>query len=350
MWMPKVSIILPVFNVSNYIRKCLISIIEQKGFKDYEVIIVNDGTEDDSIDKIIDLIDFYNNIKLINKSNGGVGQARNIGISRSIGQYILFVDSDDWLEKDMIYTMYKRAVNTNSEIVICGANKAYEDNSIEKMELGNLPRDSFPKDEVIKTFLNRNFLIGNFLWNKLIKRDLLVSNNIFFPEKQDFGEDALIVLKTLFYANKIAIVQQQLYNYLQRNGSITKGDLKKEAIFIKNLHRMKKFLLEKQLLEKYKVEFRNYELRIFLNINGRASRNLWSEDAVFLKKIVKNEIQSIKFKKVVFGNSIDYKTKFKFLLYKIKLDNAAYYFLQKFLSGNLHTNKVISKKEKKWVR
>ncbi|WP_217355430.1 hypothetical protein, partial [Heyndrickxia coagulans] len=99
-----------------------------------------------------------------------------------------------------------------------------------------------------------------------------------------------------------------------------------------------------------KVEFRNYELRIFLNINGRASRNLWSEDAVFLKKIVKNEIQSIKFKKVVFGNSIDYKTKFKFLLYKIKLDNAAYYFLQKFLSGNLHTNKVISKKEKKWVR
>ncbi|QJE31637.1 glycosyltransferase [Heyndrickxia coagulans] len=251
MWMPKVSIILPVFNVSNYIRKCLISIIEQKGFKDYEVIIVNDGTEDDSIDKIIDLIDFYNNIKLINKSNGGVGQARNIGISRSIGQYILFVDSDDWLEKDMIYTMYKRAVNTNSEIVICGANKAYEDNSIEKMELGNLPRDSFPKDEVIKTFLNRNFLIGNFLWNKLIKRDLLVSNNIFFPEKQDFGEDALIVLKTLFYANKIAIVQQQLYNYLQRNGSITKGDLKKEAIFIKNLHRMKKFLLEKQLLEKY---------------------------------------------------------------------------------------------------
>lgn len=108
MWMPKVSIILPVFNVSNYIRKCLISIIEQKGFKDYEVIIVNDGTEDDSIDKIIDLIDFYNNIKLINKSNGGVGQARNIGISRSIGQYILFVDSDDWLEKDMIYTMYKR--------------------------------------------------------------------------------------------------------------------------------------------------------------------------------------------------------------------------------------------------
>ncbi|WP_416145200.1 glycosyltransferase family 2 protein [Planococcus koreensis] len=132
---PKISIIIPVYNVESYITRCLQSVIKQRHFEEFEVIVVNDGSTDKSIDLIQDAVGSFHNIEIIHQANKGLSEARNTGIKAAAGEYISFVDSDDWIEPEMLSVMYERAIQNQSDIVVCEMRKVMEENIDEFIEI-----------------------------------------------------------------------------------------------------------------------------------------------------------------------------------------------------------------------
>ena len=203
----KISVIVPVYNVEKYIRKCLDSLVNQT-FKDFEVILVNDGSTDTSQNIIDEYLPKYPFIHAYKKENGGMSSARNVGLEYATGEYIAFVDSDDYVEMFFLEKMYQRMIDTNSDVVICDY---YALNEEEKRTIKCHMQFS-PEDK--KEYL----LSPPMVWNKLIKKDIM--DKIRFKEGI-FYEDLDICVRMLPYINKVSFVDEPLYNYyLQHSGSV----------------------------------------------------------------------------------------------------------------------------------
>lgn len=206
--MSKFSIIIPVYNVEKYLEKCLDSIKNQT-YKDYEVIIVNDGTKDNSMD-IAKKYDF----KIINQKNQGLSAARNTGVKNATGDYLLFVDSDDYLEKDLLKELNKSLKN-NPDLVRFQIKEVYEDGK----EI-NYPEEEFQNKSGVEAFsiISKYHFVEN-AWAYLYKKTFYEKNKFKFKEgtiHEDFGIVPLIIMK----ANKVNSINYLGYNYLQRSGSI----------------------------------------------------------------------------------------------------------------------------------
>lgn len=210
--MKKISVIVPVYNVEEYLPKCLDSIINQT-LKDIEIIVVNDGSPDNS-QKIIDKYKKKDKrIISIIKENGGLGSARNTGVSKSTGEYIYYLDSDDYIELDMLENMYNEAKDKNLDIVICGYNSVY----------GSKKVPSIISEKLIKeTKNNDKSKIFNTVsaWCKIYKRDFLLKQEVKFVEEKVWYEDLAYSIKLMSSTNKIGIVNKPFYNYLIRENSI----------------------------------------------------------------------------------------------------------------------------------
>ena len=216
---PKVSIIVPVYNVQNYINRCLKSLVNQT-LDDLEIIIVNDGSTDFSKEIINKYMEKYQNkIRYFEKENGGLSSARNFGIKYATGKYIAFLDSDDYVEKDMYKTMYEVAEKENSEMVECDFIWEYMDKKIfDKRRNYKNKREIMKKPRVVA-------------WNKLIKSEIIKSNEIFFPDGLIY-EDIEFFYKLLPHINKISYVQKNFVHYVQRKDSLSnKQDNKTNDIF-----------------------------------------------------------------------------------------------------------------------
>ena len=205
----KLSIIVPVYGVEKYIDKCLNSLVKQS-LKEIEIIVVNDGTKDNS-QKIIDkyVKKYPDKIKSYIKENGGQGSARNYGLEKANGEYIGYVDSDDFVEKDMYKKLYNKAKENNYDIVVCGNYNVSEDY----------------QNKNIDTFINNyntdleNIFFGKMaVWNKIYKRDILIKNKLEFKEKVWY-EDLAFTLKAIMNSNTFAFIDEPLYDYLIREGS-----------------------------------------------------------------------------------------------------------------------------------
>ena len=155
---PLVSVIVPVYNVERYLNRCLNSIISQT-FKDIEIICVNDGSTDTSLKILKEYQKIDNRIIVINKENEGVSKSRNKGIEVAKGEYIVFVDSDDWINLDMVEYMYNKAKNTDTDIVMCTYMREYINNSKEKVF--NLPDEIIFEDEAKRYLLYKSDIIDN---------------------------------------------------------------------------------------------------------------------------------------------------------------------------------------------
>ena len=205
----KLSIIVPVYGVEKYIDKCLNSLVKQS-LKEIEIIVVNDGTKDNS-QKIIDkyVKKYPDKIKSYIKENGGQGSARNYGLEKANGEYIGYVDSDDFVEKDMYKKLYNKAKENNYDIVVCGNYNVSEDY----------------QNKNIDTFINNyntdleNIFFGKMaVWNKIYKRDILIKNKLEFKEKVWY-EDLAFTLKAIMNSKTFAFIDEPLYDYLIREGS-----------------------------------------------------------------------------------------------------------------------------------
>ncbi|MCM1371292.1 MAG: glycosyltransferase [Clostridium sp.] len=210
--MVKVSIIVPVYNVEKYLDKCLNSLINQT-LRDIEIIIVNDGTKDNSQVIIDKYVEKDKRIKSYIKENGGLSDARNYGMKYAIGEYIGFVDSDDYVENDMFEKMYNKAVSNNFDIVTCDLNYVY-DKKIKRCSC-NINNDLLNKEDIKKNMI----YIYPTAWNKIYKKSKF---SHFDFKKGVWYEDVEFMYRILPYISSIGVVHETLYQYVQRPGAISK--------------------------------------------------------------------------------------------------------------------------------
>ena len=210
----KISVIIPVYNVEKYLPKCLDSVLNQ-GFDGVEIIAVNDGSTDSSGEILKTYAEKYNNIIVINQENGGQGDAKNKGIKNASGDYFLFLDSDDSIKKDTLKVCYDTATKTDADIVWFGRESISESgNSLGFKKIHTGEMRLIDKDEMPLLYAD-----DSFITNKLIKKELFLDNNIFYPERAWY-EDFRVLAKIFLKAKKIALLEDCFYNYLIRSNSI----------------------------------------------------------------------------------------------------------------------------------
>ena len=209
MVMPKVSVIVPVYNVYDYLDKCLDSLVNQT-LKDIEIIVVNDGSPDNSQEIIDKYSKKYKNIFGYVKENGGLSDARNYGIKKATGEYLAFIDSDDYIDSTMLEKMYNKGTLDNLDIVLCNSINVYEDSSMVLIKTNNNYSDDMVK----------NYLVAPpMACIRIYKRSLF--DKISF-KKNIYYEDLELTPKMVKYTKKIGFIDEGLYYYYQRSGSIMK--------------------------------------------------------------------------------------------------------------------------------
>ena len=208
-----ISVIVPVYNVEKYLERCIDSILRQT-YSDLEILLIDDGSSDNS-GKICDkYVKKDNRIKVIHKKNGGISDVRNVGIENAKGDYIGFVDSDDYIADDMFETLYKLSNENNADISIVSFYEMYNGKLIGVRDDKTLTKMN--KQEALKELLiDTN--IQSYMWNKLFKKELF--DNLRFPLGKNF-EDIATVLLIFERANKVVLLQDPKYYYLRRDDSI----------------------------------------------------------------------------------------------------------------------------------
>ena len=248
--MPKVSIIVPVYNVEEYLEKCLDSLVNQT-LKDIEIIIVNDGSTDGSKEKIQEYINKYKNIVYLEKENGGLSSARNYGIPYAKGEYIGFVDSDDYVEVTMYEKMYNKAIEEKSDMVECDFIWEYPNKKRE--DIGKIYADK--KEAIVEARV--------VAWNKIIKKDIIEKTKITFPEGLRY-EDIEFFYKIVPYLDKISFVKETLVHYIQRESSIANTQNERTGEIFKIWENVLNYYIENNIFNEYRSELEYSYTRILL--------------------------------------------------------------------------------------
>lgn len=260
--MPKVSVIIPVYGVEKYIERCARSLFEQT-LEDIEFIFVDDCTPDKSIEILKKIHEEYPHRKnqvIIHRMEKNSGQAavRKWGMLNATGDYVIHCDSDDWVDITMYEKMYKKAVEEDSDVIICDY---YKSDTINHTEIKVLKKP-MDHDTYFRALLCHK--LQPSVWNKLVRRDLC-KDNLVFPT-QNMGEDLVLMVQIIKRSKKISYLSQPLYYYYSNAESITGlksfENVKKRVLQLKeNVLLIQKYLIEKGLDIKYKKEIVN--LKIF---------------------------------------------------------------------------------------
>ncbi|HEU4913846.1 MAG TPA: glycosyltransferase [Candidatus Saccharimonadales bacterium] len=215
---PAVSIIVPIYNTVGYIEACLESIFSQT-FGDYELILVDDGSDDGSGDYCDEIVRLHENVRVIHTENLGVSSARNTGITHANGQYICFVDSDDYLEPNFVEKLIAVARSQDADIVSCGFSKIYQQGNREHLLC---KEGTYENEGAVKRLLLSTELAEVVIWNKLYRHNLFTENRIRFPEDKRYSEDVAINFELYTAARRTVFIKDLLYNYVQRESAATK--------------------------------------------------------------------------------------------------------------------------------
>ena len=237
-----VSIIIPAFNSEEYLQKCIDSVINQT-YKNIEIIVVNDGSTDNT--EII--AKSFDKVVVLNKDNGGLSSARKYGVEHASGDYIIFIDSDDYIEPDFVEQLYNYTTGKKDELVMCDflKNGVKESDSYQFLEVSG-------KDNIFNLFFHKG--IYNRTVNKLYPKEIIDPS--FFPVGRDMLEDAFFTSHILEKCNKIVRIPYAGYNYIRHEGSISKS----------NLSPQKKAGMHSNILEKDIVLSRNVSKSEYSNL------------------------------------------------------------------------------------
>lgn len=276
--MPKVSIIMPVYNVEKYIDASIQSVINQT-YTDFELILVDDGSTDSSPQICDDYAEKYHNIRVIHTENNNRAKARDTGVQAAQGEYLLFVDSDDTIKCDLLKDVVCAAEKTGADVTIFGMHVI---TTVDGEFIGEDFRSFEPevystRDEVEKNFVKMN---ERLMWNhpvdKLIRRSLVVDNNIKGKSFYDgVCEDTVFLLDMFEYVNSICVVEGCYYEYAIRNTQSTVAKYIPDRF--KKLYG--RFIKTKEIIDTLKPEYRNYDLmyKLFCDFV------IWSYEFMFHK-------------------------------------------------------------------
>lgn len=216
-----VSVVVPVYNVEKYLDRCLDSIVNQS-YERIEIILVNDGSTDSSLD----ICKSYKNkdlrIKIINQKNGGLSCARNSGLQKATGKYIVFVDSDDYVSFDYVNILYRSIVRYGSDIAVCGYSDIYADEKEPRNYIKKLNKTSYIEMsgvEAMADFFSFDSLGGVMAWNKMYKTSIFKNNKIIFPVGK-IHEDNFTTYKLYYHSSSVIYIDKPLYYYQKRFDSI----------------------------------------------------------------------------------------------------------------------------------
>lgn len=257
------SIVIPVYNASKYLGHCLDSILSQD-FRLFELILVDDGSKDESLHICKKYAALDERVIVIHKNNGGPSSARNIGIKKSNGRYILFIDSDDWVDSNYLSKAYELIKNKDADLYVLGFIVDYSS----RIEVFELKERFYVKKQIcdfIDTELKKRHW-GN-PWNKIFKKDIIQFNNIIFDESINYSEDALFNFCYVNCCNSVYSSNITSYHYrnIENQGSLSKRILQ----FKENQEILNKLLLEGMKLSS------NEEWRYTLNTYLLNEMILW---------------------------------------------------------------------------
>ncbi len=284
----KISVIIPVYNVEKYIEQCLESVLNQT-LKDIEIIVINDGSTDSSLKKI----EKYKNDKkiiIIDKKNEGVSKTRNIGLQKANGKYVYFIDSDDYLESDVVLEkLYIKSEEENLDILNFDYYEVHKD---EKKYIKNLKAEKLIKNEIIKSLLNGKE--WGIIWNKLIKKDLFLKNKILFPENIFFREDLITVIKLIYFSKRMGKINEAFYNYIQHEKQTIKNFDKKRILMndYNFILELKSFFESENQLKKYSDAIEKIQVDLYCNTFRLKNRKL-EIYKILSKKLTKENIKMI---------------------------------------------------------
>lgn len=320
--MAKISIIVPIYNVEKYLKECIDSIINQS-FKDIEIILINDGSTDNSLNIMQKYAKTDSRIIIINQKNMGQGNARNKGIKIAKAPYLAFVDSDDFIDSFMFEKLYKIAVTKKSDIIKCKYYRVLDVDNLILNESKNMEYKE--KEDFFKNILSIKQL--SLMWEGLYKKSLFIENNLYF--KEITYEDTEILFKLFFYAKTINYTNEAFYYWRKTinstSGSINISQIDNIFLVFKYTH---KFLKDHNIYIKYKLEF----LQRCFHYHNR-----------FIDKIKTYSNKSTIHINLKYLNKKIYKSKFfseKNLLFIKKYDKSLYLeYLEKtsYLESYLHT-------------
>lgn len=300
---PKVSIIIPIYNVESYLRESINSILQQK-YQNYEIIAIDDGSTDGS-SRILDEYDDNEKIKIVHKKNEGVSIARNLGINMAKGEYIAFIDADDSIEDEFLTKMVENI--ENYDMTVCCYREHFVNCDIDHKYVNK--STILDNKEAISEIHNKSYY-GGYLWNKLFKRKIIMENNIQFSDGVIMYEDVWFVSQYLIYCSKIIIIPDILYNYRMRNSSAVwnKNNNEESMIFV-----YKKLL---NLFEKNNIDTTLIYYRILCFLYSSKRKNI--ELDFNSKKVFRDLVRCKKIKK---------SDKIKLLIYKY-----AYFIYVKYMN------------------
>jgi glycosyltransferase involved in cell wall biosynthesis len=232
-----ITIIVPVYNTEIYLHRCINSIIDQS-FSDIEILLINDGSTDNSLHILSEYAKQDGRIRIINQENRGLSAARNVGIRSAAGEYILHIDSDDYIEPDMCEAMYIEARKYHADMVTSYVYFEYPNKTIIK-------REPYKKmcgfNDFLLSFTTRRGI--NSVCNKLIKRDLYILNKIEHYEDISLGEDSSTLLRLIVFASCIITVDKPFYHYDIKPSSMTGSKNKKVMEYIRGLSKVETFYI-----------------------------------------------------------------------------------------------------------
>ena len=290
---PKISIVIPVYNVEQYLRECLDSVVNQ-AMQDIQIICVNDGSPDNSRAILQEYADRDSRIEIIDKPNGGVSSARNTAYPHIKGKYTLFVDADDWLELDLCEKTYRFAEETDAPITAFfyyGSGDQWYYNLIFP---GANFHDIENKTTVIKITMEEKspFLALGFSWNKLWRTDFLLGNDMYFPEGLGFSEDVFIQWKAVVLAERIAVLPEFLYHYRDNANSASKKCAKLWLDLVQIHTLIRHFLETSGYYPLYKDRFYKRKWHRYTNWYEQSSGKIRREFRRLIRKDITDEDRS----------------------------------------------------------
>lgn len=309
---PTVSIIIPIYNKEKYLNNC-ISSIKNQSLKDIEVICVDDGSTDDSLSTLKSYTSDDSRFKIIKQENRGPGLARNVGLENATGEYVLFLDADDWIESESLEQLYKQATSNNSDLVLFNSIEHYPDNYLRK-RIYVVSNDIKNYDNFTFNCLYNKRLVMNsyfIVCTKLHKLDFLRKNNIKFQEDVLF-EDVLFHIKTMIKANNISYNPQFFYHYMRTDNSRQNTSIQtsKSFVLFDIFNEVKTFLKKNKLMNEFKLNFLEFNITEIENIYKTLDNE--SKDELFLiaknyfnnMNISNNDVKQLPDKNRFFYNTI----------------------------------------------
>ncbi len=292
-----ISVIVPCYNSESFIKKCIASLINQNFTKSFEIIIVDDASSDNTVEIIKSFN--LNNINLhLLKNNSGPAAARNIGLKKASGEYVFFLDADDSITNNILSNLYEIAKDKSFDMVFCDKKLIEKSKNQRENDFYYSSNRFFNQAEITEELLNR--FINPFsysgifmLYGKLIKRSMLINNNIIFEEKLRYLEDEVFGWDSLAFANNVAYIHKQLYSYhVNPKANTARSDAFQKGYPISNFQIVKKHIKNSLIQRGLKIEIAEQTSNhafVYFIINSLISYSM----SIMLKKINVNEGKKI---------------------------------------------------------